>query len=368
MKYLFLFYAILFSVLSSAQDCSEEVLLKIPKIWKENTPGKIEGITATNLAKEKKAVALIQNMIKSKYTTPKGADIHFHSTYGKPFTNMTGDFYRYSILPTFYYCKGNQLENTRGTSNEFLMSANIMEPEIYDTLQDGGLTDVGFNYMLDIPVEKNGVWEFKESEKPIARIKTGKSTMWLVTYDGKLPYAFVSRKEFLEKRIRALTYQLHMAAAGEQDVLKNIEIEKGFKEKEFKNDPEKLKRYLKLDYSPVKGRYEKLLAENENHFKPAFEKVQAQLKMPATELNQPAIVKMDPYDGLSYLFTDDDDLMGKVLIKPNPGYFNKKLSKSSPQFFWVYILWDHAESNAIQFRTDIIKAVDFAALKNMLGK
>ena len=90
--------------------------------------------------------------------------------------------------------------------------------------------------------------------------------------------------------------------------------------------------------------------------------------MPAAELNQHAIVKDDPNDHFSYLFTTDDDGFGKVLIKPNPGYFNTKLPRSSPQFFWVYVRANHKEPIAAKFMADIMKAVDFATLKNMLGK
>ena len=90
--------------------------------------------------------------------------------------------------------------------------------------------------------------------------------------------------------------------------------------------------------------------------------------MPPGELNQPAIVKNDPQDHLSYLFTDDNDPFRKVLIKPNPAYFNTKLPKSSPQFFWMFITGSHKDKIAAKFMADIIKAVDFATLKNMLGK
>ena len=93
------------------------------------------------------------------------------------------------------------------------------------------------------------------------------------------------------------------------------------------------------------------------------------LGMPAEELNQQAIVKQDPdAKGISYLFTDDNDPFGEILIKPNPGYFNNKLPRSTPQFFWVYVAWDNNEPISSKFREDIMKAVDFAALKNMLGK
>lgn len=158
------------------------------------------------------------------------------------------------------------------------------------------------------------------------------------------------------------------SAAGFKDALKNIEIEKTYKEAEFKNDAEKLERYMKMDYLNTKARYEKLLAENEKKYIPAFKKIETLLEMPETELNQPAIVKKDPKDYLSYLFTDDDDAFGKVLIKPNPGYFNKNLPKSSPQFFWVYLRGDQKENIAAKFMADIMKAIDFEILKTMLGK
>jgi hypothetical protein len=76
----------------------------------------------------------------------------------------------------------------------------------------------------------------------------------------------------------------------------------------------------------------------------------------------------DPKDYLSYIFTTDDDAFGKVLIKPNPGYFNNKLSRSSPQFFVVNLTGNEKEAIAAKAMTDIMKSFDFATLKNMLGK
>jgi hypothetical protein len=158
------------------------------------------------------------------------------------------------------------------------------------------------------------------------------------------------------------------SAAGYKDVLKGIEIVRTSKEAELKNDPEKLKRYMKMEYLVSKAKNEKLLAENEKQYAPAFEKIGALLQMPAAELNQPAIVKADPHDYLSYLFTGDDDPFGKVRIKPNPGYFNKSLPKSSPQFIWIYVRANPKESIGAKFMADIRNAIDFAALKGMLGK
>jgi hypothetical protein len=90
--------------------------------------------------------------------------------------------------------------------------------------------------------------------------------------------------------------------------------------------------------------------------------------MPAGELSQPAIVKQDPNDYLSYLFTTDEDAFGKVLIKPNPGYFNSKLPRSSPQFFLVNITGSEKDPVSAKVMTDVMKDFDFQGLRNLLGK
>ena len=362
MKYLLLFSVILFSMASSAQDCSEELLLQKPGIWKEGMKGS-QGGTAADLIRQKKIVAAIHTMIKLKYT-PKGVIANFGGVYGRSEINMPGNFYGYRIKPLNYYCDGNNIKTADESPNSFSIFANMFDAEIYDTAQRAE----GFTVMSDMPEQKNGYWYFKDIDENIGFGMTGKSSMWLITYDGKLPYAYVSKKEFLEKRKRTLYKEMQEMTAGFKDVLKNLEMDKGFKETEYKNNPEKLKKYMKMDYLQIKERYEKLLADNEITYKPAFDKIDAQLKMPAAELSQQAIVKIDPYDHLSYLFTDDNDSFGKILVKPNPGYFNNKLPKSSPQFFWINLVYNHKEPIATQFREDIIKSVDFATLKNMLGK
>jgi hypothetical protein len=92
------------------------------------------------------------------------------------------------------------------------------------------------------------------------------------------------------------------------------------------------------------------------------------MKMPSGESDHPAIVKQDTHDYLSFLFTTNDDAFGKVLIKPNPGYFNSKLPRSSPQFFVVNITGNEKEPVAAKVINDLMKNFDFSALKNMLGK
>lgn len=352
---------------SPAQDCNNASLLQKPGSWKEGMKGSVTGVLAADLTKEKSIVAALHAMVKLKYV-PTGVSSLFQGAYNSPQPLMPGNSYSYSIIPLNYYCEGTTIKTAHETSTYFQIGVNFFDAEIYDTAQGDRALAEGFNVMMDMPVEKDGYYFFREKDVTLGFGITGKSTQWLVTYNGKLPYAYVTKKEFLEKRKQILSNQQVTSASGFNDVLKNIEIEKSYKEKEYKDDPEKLSRYLKMDYQSTKERYEKLLAENEKNHKPAFTKIESLLRMPANELSQPAIVKEDPNDHLSYLFTDDNDPFGEILIKPNPAYFNKKLPRSSPQFFWVHIIGNHKDPIAARNMGDMMSAVDFTALKNLLGK
>jgi hypothetical protein len=368
MKYLLFITAFIVAAttVAVAQNCNTQMLLQKPGAWKPGMKGS-QGGTAAELAKEKKTVAFIHSMIQGKYS-PVAVQAIFYGTYNPFYANMTGNEFAYNIIPLEYYCNGNTIATVHETSTFFEIAANQFESEIYDTAQGDRLLAEGFNVMKDLPVLKDGYWLFKQTEKNNGMGNLENRAMWLITYDGKLPYSYVTKKEFLERRKKALSIEMGQTAAGFKNNLDNIETERSFKEKEFKNDPEKMTRYMKMDYLQLKERYQKLLAKNESDFAPAFAKLEAQLQLPASELSATAIVKKDTHDYLSYLFTNDDDPFGQILIKPNPAYFNKKLPRSSPQFFWVYVRADFNVPVAKKFMTDIVKAIDFDMLKNMLGK
>jgi hypothetical protein len=363
--YLFL-GALLLAFASSAQDCNVDSLLQKPGTWEE-TSGSISGITSADLAREKKIESSINSMIKSKYS-PMGLKIKFGGAYESSYPFMPVNSYYYHIMAFQFYCEENKIKTVTESATTFQVYVNKFDVDVYDTAQGNRAVAEGFNVIHELPVEKDGYWYFMDKDSNLGFGMSGKSSSWLITYDGKLPFAFVTRKEFLEKNKKNLTNSMHDAAKGFKDILKNLEMEKGLEEVEYKNDPEKLAKYLR-GYNYTKGRYENFLADNEKNYKPEFDKIEKQLKMSPEELNQKAIVRLDPNANLaaSYLFTDDKDPFCEILIKPNPGYFNAKLPRSSPQFIWVHAIWDPNDPILSKFREDIIKAVDFAALKNMLG-
>lgn len=358
MKYL-PFLLLVFSLHTSAQNCDETSVAQIPGEWKEGVKAYPKA-PSKELANEKNTISTIHNMLKTKYK-PIGGEISYNGVYSIPVN------FGYSLFFLQYYCNGKNISTSKETSSHLSIYANLFDSEIYDTAQGDRSIMEGFNVMYQMPVAKDGYWYFEEKNEPLGFGITGKRSMWLITHEGKLPYSYVTRKEFLEKRKRSLLIQMNSSASGMKDVLKNIEIQKKYKEEEFKNDPAKLARYLKMDYTQIKERYEKLLAANENDFRPAFAKIDNQLMASEAELSQPAIIKNDPQDHLSYLFTDKDDPFCKILIKPNPGYFSKKLPASAAQFFWVYVSGNHNNPVAAKFMQDIAGALDFDLLKKLLG-
>ena len=367
-KYFLIFLSmVLLNFSSSAQDCNNESLLQKPGVWEE-TSGSVDGITSADLAREKKVEASIHSMIKSKYS-PMGLKIKFGGAYESSYHFMPVNSYYYHIMAFNFYCDDNTIKTVTESATIFQIYVNKFSVDVYDTAQGDRSSAEGFNVIHDLPVEKDGYWYFGEKDENLGFGMSGKSSAWLVTYDGKLPFAFVTKKEFLEKRKINLTDAMHHDAENDKEVLKTLERVKPLEEAEYKDDPEKLAKYIK-GYNFTKEKYEKYLADMEKLYQPEFDKIETMLEMPAEELNQQAIVKLDPNGtmGYSYLFTDDNDPFGEILIKPNPGYFNKKLPRSTPQFFWVYVTWDHNLPILSKFREDIMKAVDFTKLKSMLGK
>jgi hypothetical protein len=366
MKYLIAIVFILLTVQASAQDCTVQSLLLKPGTWKHANTA-LREISAADLAREKKTIATIHAMVKAKYS-PMGVNVLSNGGYSRPLSSRPVNDYTYSMIPLNLYCDGNTVKEVHETSTYFSISSNSLGAEIYSAAEGDRLLLEGFNVISDMPVEKDGYWYFKERNVTLAFGGPGKIRQWLVTYDGKLPFTYVTKKEFLEFRKKALVGIMHNSGEGFKDVLKRNEMEKGFKEVEYKNDPGKLAKYMKMDYTQIKARYEKLLADNERSYQSAFAKIETQLKLPASELAEPALVMMDPQDHLSYLFTTINDPSRQVLIKPNPVYFNKKLPRSSPQFFSIYITGSHTDPITAKAMTDFEKAVDFTLLKKMLGK
>jgi hypothetical protein len=295
-------------------------------IWKEGMKGSISGIAAADLEKERKVVAAIHLLVKSKYS-PTGVEADYNGSYDRPDADVPVNLFDYNIYFMHFICEGNVIKTDHETSTGMSVSVNRFDARIYQKPDENNLPPEGFYSMKKMPLEKDGNYFFEENAS-LGMGSTGKSRTWLITHDNKLPFAYVTKIEFLEKQ-------------------KNMLI---------KAMPE-----------AIEGSNQNFKAKTEQDFKKALAKIEALLKMPSTESDQ-AIVKQDPNDYLSFLFTTKDDPFSKVLIKPNPGYFNSKLPRSSPQFFVVNLTGDDKEPVAAKVMNDVLEGLDFNALRSMLGK
>ena len=327
MKYVLLLVAFYASLNAYSQDCTQASASQKPGIWKEGMKGSVSGITATDLDKERKVVEAIHLLVKSSYS-PIGVEADYNGSYDRPDAEVQVNLYNYNIYFMHYFCEGNVLKTDHETSTSLTVSVNRLDPKIYEKPDENNLPGEGFYSIKKMPVEKDGNFFFEE-DAGLGLGVTGKSRTWLITRDNKLPFAYVTKKEFLEKQKNMLILAMPKA---------------------------------------IEGSNQNFKTKTEQDFKKALAKIEAFLKMPSGELDQPAIVKQDPNDYLSFLFTTNDDPFSKVLIKPNPGYFNSKLPRSSPQFIVVNVTGNNNEPVAAKVMTDVIKDLDFTALRNMLGK
>jgi hypothetical protein len=327
MKYLLLLGALYASLNAYCQDCTQASASQKPGIWKEGIKGSVSGIAPVDLERERKVVEAIHLLVKSKYS-PTGVEADFNGSYDRPDPDLPVNIYDYNIYFMHYICEGNVLKTDHETSTSLTVSANRFDPKIYEKPDENNLPVEGFYSIKKMPVEKDGNYFFEEKAS-LGMGATCKSKTWLITHDNKLPFAYVTKKEFLEKQKNMLILAMPKAIESSNASLKS---------------------------------------RTEQDFKKALYKIETIMKVPSGDSDQPAIVKRDPNDYLSFLFTTNDDAFGKVLIKPNPGYFNSKLPRSSPQFFVVNITGDEEESVAAKVMTDIMKNLDFIALRNLLGK
>lgn len=336
---IFVFY--LFTLINlSAQNCTQESLLKTPGKWTEGMKGSTGSTSATDLVKEKIMIGNIHKALQHNYK-PMGVDADYNGIYYNSASQYRwGNLYGYALRLMPYTCTNNSIGKAHETSTSLYISANnmVFGPEIYEPFIDSSPWDMGFRAISKIPVKKGNYYVYTE-ETGLGFGIRGLQSTWLITYDNKLPFLWVSRKEFLERRKQKLT---------------EGRAQEAFQVKEsYKTDEKIQKEKLAL---ATKG-YDIALA-----------KVETDLKMSASELNEQAIVKQDPATVMSHLFTNANDPFAQILIKYNPDYFDKKLPRTSPQFFCIVLKGNDKDLILGNAMKELEKALDFDLLKALVGK
>lgn len=324
---------------SSAQDCTEASLLQKLGTWKEGTKGSTMGIPAKELLKEKAVIAAIHSLIKQAYS-PKGVDALYSEAYDRPTPEILFSQYYYGLYLMPYSCVGNIAKPDHETNTSMFVKVNnpdipFSHEVVVDEMDEQDKAHYG--WLKKLPVQKEGVWFLGEQEQTSGMGVKVKNYQWLITYDQKLPFLYVTRKEYLEKSI---------------DVLQKL------KQQELKK--------IETEYAADKQSRDRFYAGTTKYFEERLSGVEKAVKsLSSADLQQTAII---PTAGNFTGFLSEGERFAVILVKKNPDYYNLNLSKGIPQLFSVVFDVDDQRPVLAQAFADVMKALDFAVLKNMLGK
>lgn len=326
MKYKMTIVFFLYSMFSWAQDCSKELLAKKPGVWKAGTKGFIQNVSATDLAREKAVLADVHKMISTNYR-PTGCEVAYSYVFGKNKVAAgawMADPYHYALYILRYLCDNNSNDKSKYyTDISTPTTVNIAVNEIasLNNLYAGTLAADDFRGYLKLvkrPEKKDGYY-FMGEELIGDRANKIKEYRWLITYNDTLPFSYLSQKEYL-----------------------------GIQRKRLEKD---------IQDSPGDKQYLDQFIRNIDEY----------LKRPEEELKQPAICLWNEEQRFEKFVTEGTT--GSFLaVKPNLSYYHKKLPLSSPQFISVVYKIAHVDPVFEENISNIQKALDFAALRNMLGK
>lgn len=327
MKYFFLLSILLLSFLLPAQDCNKELLRTKPGTWKAGMQGSVNNVSAADLVKEKGVLNSIHKLLQTNYN-PTGCQVLFSTAFGKnplPGQVFIADPYQYSMYILRYLCDINSADKTKSYIDASTpTTVNITANAIYSiqSLYAANIPPGDFRGYLRLeerPQQKEGAWFLGESiEGDAGRPTEIKEYRWLITYGDTLPFSYMSRKEYL--------------------LIQQKRMEKSIKEE---GANEYYNRYLKniVDF----------------------------LKRSDEELNKPAVCLWNDEQSFTG-FVAEGTPGSFIAIKPNPNYYRRNLPLSSPQFFTVVYKVAAGDPVFEENMASIKKAIDFTALRKMLGR
>jgi hypothetical protein len=329
MKYLLIIVSVMLALTSSTQVCDEDMLHNKPGYWKAGMKGSTYNVTAPDLAKGKAVLAAIHKMIDSGYD-PIGCQVLYANSFEAPSPNSGKNWiagnYNYSIYILNFLCDPASADKSKSyvaiaTATTVNISANVIQ--WLNTLHAADLPDDdhrGYLKMVKRPVLQDGFYMMSEDiEGDSDKENKIKSYKWLITYDEKLPFKYVTRKEYL-------------------GIIKK-----------------KLEQTIKED------------ADHKQYYTKYMDKINEQLNMPESVLAQAAVCKWNDEERFEG-FVAEGTLGSFIAVKPNPDYYRKNLAKSVPQFFTVVYKVSEGDPVHVNNINEIKEAVDFGALRKMLGK
>lgn len=361
-----LYLLIVLHAAAQDNDCVDRQLTKAGKWTKLKETVKS---APADLAIQRRFFNALHNPLQAAYQ-PKGLDAAYSGSFQPVMYSQPVAYYWYTLFAERYLCEGDALVLNKFDINSiFKTEFNYVSfLEIYDTTAADN--SLGFRPLREgFPVEiRPGIWQFNDVKTSLGSGNEGLAKLWLITYDGQLPWSFVTRREFLLKRKRFLQKEMAAETPRLKDQLAGWEQQKKYKEQEYKSDPAKLATYISGTHNPaverVQASHKKLMQDYEN----AIARLDEQLSAPSDELNKWAIVIKSTKNNFDYDFTDKMEPFAELLTKPNPAYFKKWSSVAVPQMITVSIRYDHKNPVMVGFAKEMEKNVSLDYLKSFIGK
>lgn len=340
-----LFFAVCNCNIVSAQTgCDSEKIKTAPGTWTTYVDQNTGGLTAAELAAERKLIASINQIFQDNYK-PVGVTARHSANYDMKSSdidtrhpNRYGHPYYYLLMNFPNYCKGGKAEKHDHSNATLIVNVNN-GPDIghcYDTIaiigRDGEVnSDAHIGYHIlerdlipngSLPDLSDGWYAYGGPDA----VYTSDYFWWITRKGSELPFQYVTRKEFLLKQVAI--QQAYIASAKKQR--DNKEVQNVYKQSG------QLEYFLSTHNKNI-ALLEKTLA--------AYQK---DLEKNDSWLNEWSVVKQDlSGEPVRYVFTTLKDKDFFVPIKPNPGYYNRKLPKSAPQFMTIWIRVSEGENHSI---------------------
>ncbi len=303
--------------LAAEATCDETALAARPGVWKTGTKGPTAPVTPPELAKERAVLGKIHGMVAKAYQ-PVGLAAQWTTVYSYTPGNdrYFANPYYYAVFFFKYWCQtGKEMVDGQGTSQTSLfIFANSTEWISY--LKGNVPAENKFIGVRSLGEAKNGVIEFDLSGDGGADLhRQG----FLVTYPGRLPYRPVTRKTYLELARTVLTAKIASS-------------------------------------------------ESADYYRKSLALVERALGAGAAALREQAIVAVAEVDGTAFSGFRTLTTGGNLLIEPNLEYFDRRLPRSSPQFFGVFLNVNERTPVYRAAGAAVRHAIDFEALRALLGK
>ena len=322
-KSLILFPLISISLLVTvrAQEaCTQAALAQKPGLLRASKlSGSTGGLAPVDVARARATLTKIHQSIASVYKPSGVVGDYSYRFSGGP----TAGTFGYSLYLLKYNCDPTGPDRSKfyiGTDTPTVVriDANVINPLNLFGSDTTDNTFRGYMFMRNLPQKRDGFYYL--GDDPAGNAPQGqKEYTWLVTYDDKLPFIVLTRKEFL--------------------LLTKARLEK-----------------TKLENGSNGAFYDQYLNRVNDH-----------LKRSEAELNRPAIINRSEEE-LFTGFLEEDSRGAYYAIRHDPAYYRKGVPKSAPQFFTVvYSVFEGDPVYSDNIGT-VKKALDLNLLKGILGK